>query len=225
MCKPSFRTSTNPLLYSNPKSYRSSKRFHMNEIRYTHCNLLYSIFCSPFSSLKHFFALSFEPSFFWACLNHLQASDSPLSIWFTIPSLYLYSVLVYKHSHLSVNNSSLSLFLSLANFSDSPFSYRPISLSFCASKLFEKMVIERITYFFKYNNILSPVQAGFKPSKSTEDQVFLLSQLIADSFQQACVVSVVEWLKRGARDQHGLNSKPTRAIVSLGKTLHSTFPC
>ena len=36
------------------------------------------------------------------------------------------------------------------------------------------------------------------------------------------VGSVVEWLKRRARDQHGLGSKPTR---TLGKTLYGTFPC
>ena len=69
--------------------------------------------------------------------------------------------------------------------SDSPSSYRPISLTSCTSKLFERMVLGRLTYFLELHDILSPVQAGFRPGRSTVDQVLLLSQSIADSFHQS----------------------------------------
>ena len=41
------------------------------------------------------------------------------------------------------------------------------------------------------------------------------------------VGSVVEWLKRRARDQHGLGLKPTRAILLRPWERHFTalFPC
>ena len=69
--------------------------------------------------------------------------------------------------------------------SDSPSSYRPISLTFCTSKLFERMVLGRLTYFLEQQGTLSPVQAGFRPGRSTVDQVLLLSQSIADFFHQS----------------------------------------
>ena len=47
------------------------------------------------------------------------------------------------------------------------------------------MVLGRLTYFLELQDILSPVQAGFRPGRSTVDQVFLLSQSIADSFHQS----------------------------------------
>ena len=46
------------------------------------------------------------------------------------------------------------------------------------------MVLGRLTYFLE-QGILSPVQAGFRPGRSTVDQVLLLSQSIADSFHQS----------------------------------------
>ena len=47
------------------------------------------------------------------------------------------------------------------------------------------MVLGRLTYFLELQDILSPVQAGFRPGRSTVDQVLLLSQSIADSFHQS----------------------------------------
>ena len=47
------------------------------------------------------------------------------------------------------------------------------------------MVLGRLTYFLEQQDILSPVQAGFRPGRSTVDQVLLLSRSIADSFHQS----------------------------------------
>ena len=62
------------------------------------------------------------------------------------------------------------------------------------------MVLGQLTYFLEQQGTLSPVQAGFRPGKSTVDQVLFLSQLIADSFHQSkpdarIVLSTVHFAK------------------------------
>ena len=47
------------------------------------------------------------------------------------------------------------------------------------------MVLGRLTYFFEQQDILSAVQAGFRPGRLTVGQVLLLSQSIVDSFYQS----------------------------------------
>ena len=68
------------------------------------------------------------------------------------------------------------------------------------------MLLGRLTYFLEQQNIFSPVQAGFRPGRSTVDQVLLLSHSIADSFHQT---------KPGART--------VLAIVDFGKAFDSVW--
>ena len=67
---------------------------------------------------------------------------------------------------------------------DSPASFRPISLTSCVSKLFERMILSSLLFFLEYNSILSPHQAGFCPGRSTLDQILFLSQSISDGFNK-----------------------------------------
>ena len=59
---------------------------------------------------------------------------------------------------------------------DSPASFRSISLAFCVSKLFERFILLHLLFFLESNSILSPLQAGFHPGRSTLD----LSQFNSD---------------------------------------------
>ena len=68
---------------------------------------------------------------------------------------------------------------------DSPASFRPISLTSCVSKLFERIILSRLLFFLESNSILSPRQAGFRPGRSTLDQILYLSQSISDEFNKA----------------------------------------
>ena len=67
---------------------------------------------------------------------------------------------------------------------DSPASFRPISLTSCVSKLFERIIRFRLLLFPESNSILSPRQAGFCPGRSTLDQILYLSQSISDGFNK-----------------------------------------
>ena len=49
----------------------------------------------------------------------------------------------------------------------------------------KKKILGRLIYFLEQYSIFSLVQAGFRPGRSTVDQVLLLSQSIADSFYQS----------------------------------------
>ena len=67
---------------------------------------------------------------------------------------------------------------------DSLASFRSYSLISCVSKLFERIILSRLLFFLESNSILSPRQAGFRPGRSTLDQILYLSQSISDGFNK-----------------------------------------
>ena len=66
----------------------------------------------------------------------------------------------------------------------SPASFQPISLTSCVSKLFERIILSRLLFFPESNSISYPRQAGFRPGRSTLDQIVYLSQSISDGFNK-----------------------------------------
>ena len=67
---------------------------------------------------------------------------------------------------------------------DSPASFRLISLTSCISKLFERITLSPLLFFLESNSILSPSQAGFRPRRSTLDQILFFSRSISDGFNK-----------------------------------------
>ena len=63
---------------------------------------------------------------------------------------------------------------------DCPAFFRPISLTSCVSKLF----IFLPHHFIASNSILSPRQAGFRPGRSTLDQIRFYSRSISGEFNK-----------------------------------------
>jgi len=59
-----------------------------------------------------------------------------------------------------------------------------LTLTFCISKHFEHLVLNRLCYYLESKNLIFPTQDGFQPDRSTIDQVFLLSKSIWDGFQR-----------------------------------------
>ena len=55
-----------------------------------------------------------------------------------------------------------------------PSSYRPISITSAYSKVLEKMVAQRLSWYIESTNIINPVQAGFRKFHSTMDHAIRL---------------------------------------------------
>ena len=176
----------------------------MNEVRSAHCNLLRPTFCSLFTSLELSLAISqFSNS----------TSSGPNRITYLLLTYppqsglqFLLHIFTLFWSHLPGNNRPSSPFLNQANFLTHPPSIA-LSLSSCNSKLFERMVLRRLTYLLEHNNILSPVQIGFKPGRSTVDQVLLFLRSIADFFtnlNQAHVLFSPLWILQKLLTKFGI---------------------
>ena len=66
----------------------------------------------------------------------------------------------------------------------SPASFRPISLTSCVSKLFKRIILSCLLFFLESNSIFCPHQAGFRPGRSTLNQILFLSQSISNRFNK-----------------------------------------
>lgn len=61
-------------------------------------------------------------------------------------------------------------------------SYRPIALTSCLCKVFEKMVNRRLLHFLEANKLLDPYQCGFREGRSTTDHLIRIEAQIRDAF-------------------------------------------
>ena len=64
-------------------------------------------------------------------------------------------------------------------------SYRPIALTSCMVKLFERMIANRIVIMAESNGWFHRYQAGFRKGRNCVDQVLRIVQRIDDGFQKA----------------------------------------
>ena len=99
--------------------------------------------------------------------------------------LYIFNLSWTLHSFSSIwKTSSIISIHKMETPLDFPVSFRPISPTSCASKLFEHIILSHLLFFLESNSILSPRQAGFCPGRSTLDQIVYLSQSISDGFNK-----------------------------------------
>ncbi len=62
--------------------------------------------------------------------------------------------------------------------------YRPISITSCIAKVFEKLVLNRIKLHLKENNIIIKNQSGFRENRQTKDNIFNITQKVLESFNR-----------------------------------------
>ena len=172
---------------SQPKVLRSRARGYLTELRRATCSVgSHLSFCSPFSPAEFHAAASNLTSstatgpdkVAYSMLKHLPRYGMDLL-------LYIFNLSWSSHSFPSICKiSSIILIHKMGKPLDSPASFRPISLTSCVSKLFERIILLRPLFFLESNSILSPRQACFHPGRSTLDQILYLSQSISDGFNK-----------------------------------------
>ena len=165
---------------------RRAERQFMNELRKASCedtSSLHNTFCSPFSLAELSTATSKLSSstasgpdqIAYPSLKHLPEPAQLLLLsllnrsWssHTFPSCWKLTTIIPIHKPGKPTSS-----------------FRPISLTFCISKLFERLILSRLTFHLESNHLLSTCQAGFRPGKSSRDQILTLSQSIWNGFQK-----------------------------------------
>lgn len=81
-----------------------------------------------------------------------------------------------------------------------PLHYRPIALTSCLCKLFEKMVNLRFTWFLEHNDVFTNAQCGFRKNRSTVDHLLTMDTTVRTAFQQKRHVGAVFFDIEGAYD-------------------------
>ena len=147
---------------SQPKALCSRARGYLTELRRATCSVeSHSSFCSPFSPAEFQAAASNLTSstatgpdkVAYPMLKHLPRSDMDFLF-------YIFNLSWSSHSFPSIwKTSSIIPIHKIGKPLDSPASFRPISLTSCASKLFERIILCCLLFFLESNSILSPRQA------------------------------------------------------------------
>ena len=172
---------------SQLKALRSRARDYLSKLHRATCSEEFlSFFCSPFSPAEFLVAasnLSFSTAtgpdkVAYLMLKHLPRSGMDFL-------LHIFNLSWTSHSFPSIwKTSSIIPIHKMGKLLDSPASFRPISLTSCVSKLFERIILSRLLFFPESNSILSPRQAGLCSGRSTLDQILYLSQSISNGFNK-----------------------------------------
>ena len=139
---------------SQPKALRSRGRGYLSKLHHATClEEPHSSFCSPFSPTELLTAASdLSPStatgpdkVAYLMLKHLPRSGMDFL-------LHIFNLSWSLHSFPSVwKTSSIMPIHKMGKPLDSPASFRPISITSCVSKLFERIILSRLLFFLESN--------------------------------------------------------------------------
>ena len=172
---------------SEPKALRSRARGYLSELR--------RATCSEESHLS--FRSSFSIAEFLSAASNLSLSSATGPDKVAYPMLkhlprsgmdfllHIFNLSWTLHTFPSIwKTSSIITFNRMVKPLDCHASFRPISLTASVSKLFECIILSRLLFLLESNSILSSRRAGFRPCRSTLDQILSLSQSISDGFSK-----------------------------------------
>ena len=175
------------LSQATPRSSCRAERQFTNEHRKASCedaSSLHNSFCSPFSLTELSTAIS---NFSSSTASGPDQIAYPLLKHLSEPAqLHLLSPFDRSwHSHTFPSCWKPTTMIPIhkpGKPTSSPSFFRPISLTSCISKRFERLILSRLTFHLESNHLLSTCQAGFRPGRSPLDQI--LSQSIWDGLQK-----------------------------------------
>ena len=172
---------------SQPKALHSRAIGYLSEVRRATCSVeSHSSFCSPFSFAEFLAAASNLSSSTatvpdkaaYPMLKHLPRSGMDFLV-------HIFNLSWSSHSFPSIWKISSNIPIhKMGKLFDCPASFRPISLTSCVSKLFERIILSCLLFFLESNSILSLLQAGFSPGWFTLYQILYLSQSISNGFNK-----------------------------------------
>ena len=155
---------------SQPKALRGRARGYLSELGRATCpEESRSSFCFPFSPAEFLAAASNLSSstatgpdkVAYPMLKHLPRSGMDFL-------LYIFNLSRTLHSFPFIwKTSSIIPIHKIGKPLDSPASFRPISVTSCVSKLYERIILFRLLFFLESNSIFSPRQAGFRRGRFT----------------------------------------------------------
>lgn len=102
-----------------------------------------------------------------------------------------------------------------------PENYRPISLTSHICKLFERIVVHRLTKYLNEANLFNERQHGFRSGRSCLSQLLSHHQEILDALENNAAIDVVylDFAKAFDRVDYGILLKKLKAIGVCGKLL------
>ena len=154
---------------SQPQTLRSRARGYLSELCRATCTVeSHSSFCFPFSPAEF---LAADPNLSlstatgpdkvaYPMLKHLPRSGMNFL-------LHIFNLSWASHFFPSIwKTSSIIPIHKIGKPFNSLASFRPISITSCVSKLFERIILSRLLFFLESNSIPSPRRAGFRPGRS-----------------------------------------------------------
>ena len=107
-------------------------------------------------------------------------------------------------------------------------SYRPISITPCMARLFERLILARLKSHLNDNNIIIAAQSGFRNYRQTKDNIIFLSQKVQESFIEKRKTLAIFFDIESAFDKvwhNGLIYKlaKQKIISLLSKTLYNLY--
>ena len=114
-------------------------------------------------------------------ISYRHVREGPPQLFLLLASLYMF-ILRTGFFPPDWKISSTLMFLKPSHSPSDVSSYRPIQLTSVLSKIFEKIIVQRLHCHINLHNLLPFHQAGFRPRFSLDDQLVRLTTLIYNQF-------------------------------------------